>query len=169
MRKKNKAIAGNCDENKDGLYDSVIAEAISVSRFVDLNLNHNLICLLEEQKLPPCGEAGYDPSQKYRMIMHVPIFDVNFIIKRDTKDAVIDETTWPNESPADMQCRTKGNVKGGQHVLVVDARRRYIYAYTPRHVFCEKITICPTRASQGEASFGRFVQACEWVAQAWRQ
>ena len=62
MRNKNKAVTDNWDENKDGLYDSVIAEAMNVSRFVDLKLNHKLICPLEEQNLPPRGDAGYDPS-----------------------------------------------------------------------------------------------------------
>ena len=118
----------------------MIAEVMSVSRFVDLKLNHKLICLLKEKNLPPRGEAGYDPSRKYRMIWDAPIFNLNCIIKRDGKDVVIDKTTWPNESPANMQGRTKGKkmAKGGQHVLVVGARRRYIYAYTPRHSFWEK-------------------------------
>ena len=28
--------------------------------------------------------------------------------------------------------------KGGQHVLLLDARRRYMYAWTPRHSFFPK-------------------------------
>ena len=62
MQNKNKATTDNWDENKDGLYNSVIAEAMRVSRFVDSKLKHKFICPLEEQKLPPRGEAGYDPS-----------------------------------------------------------------------------------------------------------
>ena len=101
-----------------------------MSRFVNLKLNHKLICPLEEQNLPPRGEAGYDPIRKHRKIWDVPIFNLNFIIKRSSKDIVINETMWPNESPSDMQGRNKGKktAKGGQHVLVVDARRHYIYA-----------------------------------------
>ena len=40
---------------------SVIAEAMNVARFVDLKLNHTLICPLEEKNLPPRDKADYDP------------------------------------------------------------------------------------------------------------
>ena len=124
MRHKNKAVTDNWDENKDGLYDSVIAEAMNVSRFVDLN---KLICSLEEQNLPPCGgNTGYDPSRKYCYIWDAPIFNLNCLIKKGGKGVVIDKTTWLNKSPADMQGRTRGKkcLKGGQHVLAVNARRQ---------------------------------------------
>ena len=55
-----------------------------------------------------------------------------------------------------MQGQTKGKktAKGGQHVLVVNARRRYIYAYTPRHSFLEKE---PPFTQQGPAEVKRLV------------
>ncbi len=51
----------------------------------------------------------------------------------------MDETTWPNSSYADVQGRLqeKKTDKGGQHVLLLDSKRRYIYAYTPHHKFFE--------------------------------
>ena len=124
MRNKNKAVTDNWDDNKDGLYNSVIEEAMNVPHFNGLKLNHKLICPLEERNLPTRGEAGYDPSRKYRKICYVPNFNLNCIIKRGGKDIVINKTTWLNKSPADMQGRTKGEktTKGGQHVLVVDDR-----------------------------------------------
>jgi hypothetical protein len=47
----------------------------------------------------------------------------------------MDETTWPNSSYADVQGRLNGKKtdKGGQHVLLLDAQRRYLYAWTPHH------------------------------------
>jgi len=50
-------------------------------------------------------------------------------------DHTIDETTWPSASYSDMHNRVQGKkcTKGGQHVLLLDAQRRYIYGWTPRH------------------------------------
>ena len=50
-------------------------------------------------------------------------------------DISVDKTTWPNASYADMQgmLRGKKDLKGGQHTIAVDARSRYMYAWTPRH------------------------------------
>ena len=154
MRNKNKAVTDNWDETKDGSFDRVIADSMNVSRFLDLKLNQKLICPVQEKELPDRGDPGYDPSRKFRYIWDAPIFNMNCLIKRGGKDVVIDETTWPNESPADMQGRLRGKKcnKGGQSVLVVDARRRYIYAHTPRHSFFEKV---PPFTQQGPAEVKR--------------
>ena len=104
--------------------------------------------------MPARGDPGYDPSRKFRYIWDAPIFNLNCLIKSGGKDVVIDETTWPNESPADMQGRVRGKKcnKGGQNVLVVDAKRRYIYAYTARHSFYDKV---PPFTQQGPAEVQR--------------
>jgi len=49
----------------------------------------------------------------------------------------MDETTWPNSSYADVQGRLSGKKtdKGGQHVLLLDSTRQYMYAWSPRHKF----------------------------------
>jgi hypothetical protein len=51
----------------------------------------------------------------------------------------MDETTWPNSSYADIQGCLQGKKtdKGGQHVLLLGSKRRYIYAYTPCHKLFE--------------------------------
>ncbi len=56
-------------------------------------------------------------------------------------DLNLDETTWPNSSYADIQGRLQGKKtnKGGQHVLLLDSNRWYIYAWTPHHKFFEVV------------------------------
>ncbi len=51
----------------------------------------------------------------------------------------MDKTTWPNSSYASVQGRLnwKKTDKGGQHVLLLDSHRRYVYAWTPHHKFFE--------------------------------
>ena len=64
-------------------------------------------------------------------------FNMNQIIEKGGLDLTMDETTWPNSSYADVHGRLSGKKtdKGGQHVLLLDSRRRYLYAWTPRHKF----------------------------------
>jgi hypothetical protein len=65
--------------------------------------------------------------------------NMNQLIDKVGLDLTMDETTWPNSSYADIQGRLQGKKtdKGGQHVLLLDSKRGYIYAYTPRHTFFE--------------------------------
>ncbi len=51
----------------------------------------------------------------------------------------MEETTWLNSSYADVQGRLNGKKTdmGGQHVLLLDSQRRYLYAWTPCHNFFE--------------------------------
>ena len=86
------------------------------------------------------GDAGYDPTQKYRLIWDTMTHNMNRIIKVGGLDCTGDETSWPNSSYADVHSTLKGKKtdRGGQHVLLLDARRRYIYAWTPRHSFFPK-------------------------------
>jgi hypothetical protein len=67
--------------------------------------------------------------------------NMNQLIDKGGLDLTLDETTWPDPSYADIQGRLKGKKtdKGGQHVLLLDSRRRYIYAFTPRHKFFEVV------------------------------
>ena len=112
MRNKNKAVTDNWSENKDGSYDSVIAESMNASRFVDLKLNRKLVCPIKELRLPLCGEADYDPTRKYCMVRDVSIHNMNCLIKEGGKHVCYDETTGPNESLADMQGHTRGKKTG---------------------------------------------------------
>ncbi len=67
--------------------------------------------------------------------------DMNQLIDKGGLDLTLDETTWSNSSYADIQGRLQGKKtdKGGYHVLLLDSKRRYIYAYTPRHKFFEVV------------------------------
>ncbi len=64
-------------------------------------------------------------------------FNMNQIIDKGGLDLTMDETTWPNSSYADVHGRLSGKKtdKGGQHVLLLDSRRQYLYAWSPRHKF----------------------------------
>ena len=90
--------------------------------------------------MPDRGQVDYDPARKYRKVWDVLVHNLNSVIKKGGKDVTMDETTWPNASYADVHGRTRGKKcgKGGQHVIVTDARRRYIYQYTARHSFHKK-------------------------------
>ncbi len=67
--------------------------------------------------------------------------NMNQLIDKGGLDLTLDETTWPNSSYADIQGRLQGKKtdKGGQHVLLLDSKRRYIYSYTPRQIFFEVV------------------------------
>jgi len=66
---------------------------------------------------------------------------MNQLIDKGGLDLTLNETTWPNSSYADIQGRLQGKKtdKGGQHVLLLDSKRRYMYAWTPRHKFFEVV------------------------------
>ena len=80
-------------------------------------------------------EEGYDPTQKYRWIWDVTCYNVNQLLSRGGLDISVDKTTWPNALYAVMQGRLRGKKesKGGQHIIALDARSRYMYVWTPRH------------------------------------
>ncbi len=84
---------------------------------------------------------GYDPTQKYRLVWDVMTHKMNQLIDKGGLDLTMDETTWPNSSYADIQGRLQGKKtdKGGQHVLLLDSKRGYIYAWTPCHKFFEVV------------------------------
>ncbi len=82
-----------------------------------------------------------DPTQKYRLVWDVMTHNMNQLIDKGGLDLTMDETTWPNSSYADVQGHLQGKKtdKGGQHVLLLGSKRRYIYAYTPCHKFYEVV------------------------------
>ncbi len=66
---------------------------------------------------------------------------MNQLIDKGGLNLTIDETTWLNSSYADIQGHLQGmkNDKGDQHVLLLDSKRRYIYAWNSRHKFFEVV------------------------------
>ncbi len=86
-------------------------------------------------------DERYDPTQKYRLVWDVMTHNMNQLINKGGLDLTLDETTWPNSSYADIQGRLQGKKsdKGGQHVLLLDSKMRYIYAWTPRNKFIEVV------------------------------
>jgi hypothetical protein len=66
---------------------------------------------------------------------------MNQLIDKGGLDLTMDETTWTNSSYADIQGHLQGKKtdKGGQHVLLLDSKRQYIYAWTSHHKFFEVV------------------------------
>ncbi len=101
-------------------------------------------------------DKGYDLTQKYRLVWDVMTHNLNQLIDKGVLDLTLDETTWPNSSYADIQGRLQGKKtdKGGQHVLLLDSKRGYIYAYTSCHKFFE---VVQPFAATGPAEVKRLV------------
>ncbi len=80
-------------------------------------------------------------TQKYCLVWDVMTDNMNQLIDKGGLDLTMDETTWPNSSYADIQGRLQGRKTdmGGQHVLLLDSKRQYIYAYTSCHNFFEVV------------------------------
>ena len=133
-RNQSNNIAESWMTDQTNTYDRCIAEAMHYRRWLDikscLKLNN---CMTESKR----GTENYDPTQKYRLVWDALTHNMNLIILTAGKDTTADETTWPNSSYADVHSRftTKKTNKGGQHVMLLDARRRYVYAYMARHKF----------------------------------
>jgi hypothetical protein len=94
-------------------------------------------------------DEGYDPTQKYHLVRDVMTHNMNQLINKGGLDLTMDETTWPNSNYADVQgcLHRKKTDKGGQHVLLLDSKRQYTYAYTPHHKFFEVVQPFTTRGS----------------------
>jgi hypothetical protein len=119
--------------------DQEIAETIHFRRWLDIKgcLKQNEYFTKKKR-----GEEGYDPTQEYRLVWDVMTHNMNQLIERGGLDLTTDKTTWPNSSYANVQRRLNGKKteKGGQHVLLLDSQRGYVYAWTPCHKLFE-ITI----------------------------
>ena len=137
-RNQSTNIAESWMKSQSNTYDREIAEAMHYRRWLDIKSCLKLNYYWMESKR---GDKGYDPTQKYRLPWDVMTHNMNLIILKAGMDATMDETTWPNSSYADVHNKfvNKKTDKGGQHVMLLDARRRYIYAYTPRHKFYEPV------------------------------
>ncbi len=95
-------------------------------------------CVWDEKKKT---DKGYDPTQKYCLVWDVTTHNMNQLIDKGGVDLTLDETTWPNSSYANIQGHLQGKKtnKGGQHVLLLDSKRQYIYAWTPHQKFFEVV------------------------------
>jgi hypothetical protein len=113
-------------------------EAMHFRRWLDIKACLMQNAFWEEKKKT---DEGYDPTQKYCLVWDVMTHNMNQLIDKGGLDLTLDETTWPNSSYADIQGCLQGKKtdKGGQHVLLLDSKRRYIYAWTPRHKFFEVV------------------------------
>ncbi len=83
-------------------------------------------------------DEGYDPTQKYRLLLlwDVMTHNMNQLIDKGGLCLTLDEITWPNSSYADIQGRLQGKKtdKGGQHVLLLDSKRRYICIHSSSQI-----------------------------------
>jgi hypothetical protein len=86
-------------------------------------------------------DKGYAPTQKYCLVWDVMTHNMNQLIDKGGLDLTMDETTCPNSSYADIQGCLQGKKtdKGGQDVLFLDSKRRYINAWAPHHKFFEVV------------------------------
>ena len=119
-------------KSQSNTYDQEISEAMHYPCWLNIKscLKMNLYWM--ETKI---GDKDYDPTQKYRLPWDVMMHNMNLIILKAGKDVTMDETTWQNSSYANVHNKFFNNKtdKGGQHVMLLDARRRYMYAYTARY------------------------------------
>ncbi len=135
-RNLNNNIAKSWMMSQSNTFDREVAEAMHFRRWLNIKACLKLNAYFTEKKQ---GDNGYDLTQKYRLVWNVITHNMNWIAQRGGLDLTLDETTWPNESYADVHGRLNGKKcnKGGQHVLLLDAQRQYIYAWTPCHKFFE--------------------------------
>ena len=118
--------------SQSNTYDREIDEAMHYWRWLDIKACMKLCNFYHEKDRKA---TDYDPTEKYRLVWDVMTHNMKQVIKKMGLDHTIDETTWPSASYSDMHNRVQGKkcTKGGQHVLLLDAQRRYIYGWTPRH------------------------------------
>ncbi len=90
----NKSTIGNCwDSSSENTYDPVVDELMSFRRWLDIKAVMKQNVWYKEKKQ---GESGYDPTQKYRLIWDVVIFNMNNYIKSAGLDVAVDEATGAN-------------------------------------------------------------------------
>ncbi len=138
--------------NQSNTFGREIMEAMHFRRWLDIKA-----CLKQNEFLAEKNrtDKGYDPTQKYYLVWDAMTHNMNQQIDKGGLDLTMDEKTWPNSSYADIQGCLQGKKtdKGGQHVLLLDPKRQYIYAYTPCHKFFELV--------QADRAYGtKSVQGC---------
>ncbi len=138
--------------NQSNTFDQEIMEAMHFRRWLDIKACLKQNAFWEKRKKT---DEGYDPTQKYRLVWDVMTHNMNQVIDKGGLDLTLDETTWPNSSYADIQGHLQGKKtdKGGQHVLLLDSKRRFIYAWTPGHKFFEVVHPF-TATGPAEVTFG---------------
>jgi hypothetical protein len=134
----NTNIAESWMMNQSNTFDREIMEAKHFRRWLETKA-----CLKQNEFWTEKKRTnkGCDPTQKYCLVWDVMTHNMNQLIDKGGLDLTIDETTWPNSSYADIQGHLQGKKtdKGGQHVLLLDSKRQYIHAWTPRHKFFEVV------------------------------
>jgi hypothetical protein len=137
-RNKNEDFYSNWDESRSGCFDETIYNTFSARRCMDVK---RMFKLSDVTKEIPIGSEGFDPTQKYRLVWDATCHNVRNLLLSAGKDLTIDETSWPSANYSAMHKRLKekpGISKGGQHAIVCDANKRFIYDYTPRHSFFKR-------------------------------
>jgi hypothetical protein len=147
----------------DPRYDDVIANAMTLSRFLHLKryvkLNNNSV---EKPRTAP----DFDPCNKYDMIFKVMCHNMNYCTLRADLDLAVDESTWGfagycgeagwrlmNKpvgkgkcntvllgvplTPASLTCPYL-TTTGGQTTMLYDVSRRYPRHYIHRHKLTDK-------------------------------
>ncbi len=131
-------IAESWMMNQSNTFDQEIMEVMHFRRWLDIKAFLEQNEFWTEKKKT---EEGYDPTQKYHLVWDDMTRNMNQLINKGSLDLTMVETTWPNSSYADIQGCLQGKKtdKGGQHVLLLDSKRRYIYAWTSCHKFFELV------------------------------
>jgi len=123
----------NCwDNEKEHCFGPVISDTMSILRWLQIKRKVKVYNVFKEKQK---DEVGYDPTQKYCKVWGVMGFNLNAFIKKGRMDITIDKTTWPSAcyGPVHNRPMKKKESKGGQHTLAVEAERRHMIIYTPRH------------------------------------
>ena len=104
-------------------YDQEISKAMHYRCWLDIKSCLKLNSCHSETKR---GDDKYNPTQKYWQSWDALTHNMNLIILTAGKDATQDEITWPNSSYANTQNKyvNKKCNKGGQHIMLLDARHR---------------------------------------------
>jgi hypothetical protein len=126
-RNINSNIAESWMMNQSNTFDREIMEAMHFRRWLDIKACLKQNEFWTEKKRT---DKGYDLAQKCHLVSDVMTYNMNQLIDKGGLDLTLDETTWLNLSYADIQGHLQGKKadKGGQHVLLLDSKRRYIYA-----------------------------------------
>ena len=136
-RNRGKAMGECWMKNAPGKYDEVVDACMTYRRWLDIKSCLKQTLYFDEKKK---GDEGFDPCVKYRLLWDVGCHNMRCLVKDAGLDLTIDETTWPNASYAPVHGRLMGKKcnKGGQHVVALDTKRRYLYSWTPRHKFIQR-------------------------------
>ena len=89
-RNSNKNAADRWNPRNDNQFGPLVAKTMGLRRFFDIKSAKKLCRHYNEKKK---GEAGYNPTQKYRLIWDVICDNVNQLLSRVRLDISVDETT----------------------------------------------------------------------------